>query len=276
MKTTLCALLILALPFIPRESFMTADENGAAPRAVQTAEDGARKIDEFGDILVSDWLARLDNYAVELHSNPTAKGYVVAYIAPNKPPGWPLRRASWARGYLVNGRGIDESRVEVFNGGYRDNAPRYELWVVPPGSNLPVKPFDYGAELAREKRAYLFDSYRYFVLDPNETGIENGYIGYLDEKGRHAPYVEALRLDPAARGCVIAYRTRRGRPGSDRALAAHVMLNILKHHALAPDRVVAVAGGVRPSQTVEYWIVPPGSPLPKPSPEAGPARRARR
>ena len=266
MKTTLCALLILALPFVPHGTAVTTDENGTAPRAAQTAEGGAKKLDEFGNILVTDWLARLDNFAIELQTNPVAKGYVVVYIAPNEPPGWPLRRASWARGYLINGRGLDEGRVEVFNGGYGDAAPRYELWVVQPGANLPLKPFDYGAELSREKRAYLFDSYSYFVLDPDDTGIESGYIGYLDEKGRHAPYVEALRLDPAARGCVIAYRTRRGRRGSDRALAAHVKLSILKHHALAADRVVAVGGGVRPRQVVEYWIVPPGAPLPKPTP----------
>ena len=276
MKTTLCALLVLALPFIPRGAAVVTDETGAVPRAVQTAEGGARKVDEFGDILVTDWLARLDNFAVELQSNPVAKGYVVAYIAPNKPPGWPLRRASWARGYLVRGRGIDESRVEVFNGGYGDPAPRYELWVVQPGANLPVKPFDYGAELSREKRAYLFDSYAYFVLDPEDTGIESGYIGYLDEKGRHAFYVEALRLDPAARGYVVAYRSRRGRRGSDRALAAHVKLSILKHHALAADRVVAVGGGVRERQVVEYWIVPPGATLPRPTPVPTPARRRRR
>lgn len=258
---TLCALLILVLPL--------------APRAAQTQDIGAKMIDQFGDIQVSDYLARLDNFAIELQNNPSATGYVVAYIVPNNFPGWPLRRANWARGYLVRGRGIEEGRVEVFNGGYRDSVA-FEFWMVAPGGKLPVAPFDYGAELSREKGAYLFDRYSYFDLDPDDTGIESGYIGYLDEKGRHASYVEALRLDPAARGCVIAYRTRRGRRGSDRALAAHVKLSILKHHALAADRVVAVGGGVRERQVVEYWIVPPGAPLPRPTPEPTPARRRRR
>ncbi|MCA1619624.1 MAG: hypothetical protein LC795_10015 [Acidobacteria bacterium] len=276
MKTTLYALLILALPFVPHGASATTGENRAAPHAVQTAEDGAKKYDEFGDVLVTDWLARLDGFAVELQNNPGAKGYVVAYIAPNKSPGWPLRRASWARGYLVRGRGLGEERVEVFNGGYSDAAPRYELWVVRPGANLPVKPFDYGAELSREKRAYLFDRYAYFDLSPDDTGIESGYIGYLDQNGLYAPFAEALRLDPAARGFVIAYRTRRDRRDADRRLASRVKLGILKSHALDAGRVVTLGGGVRTHRIVELWIVPPGAPPPRPTPDPTPARRRRR
>jgi hypothetical protein len=259
-KTALLALLFLAL--------------SPAPHARQTREGGAKRIDQFGDIQVSDFLARLDNFAIELQNAPGARGYVVAYIVPNDFPGWPLRRANWARGYLIRGRGLEEGRVEVFNGGYRD-AVGYEFWMVEPGAKLPVAPFDFGAELAREKGAYLFDRFPYFDLSPDDTGIESGYIGYLDEKGLYAPFAEALRLDPGARGCVIAYRTRRGRRGSDRRLAAHVKLSILKSHALGADRVVALGGGVRPRQMVEYWIVPPGAPLPRPTPELRAVRRGK-
>lgn len=241
----------------------------------QPAADDAKLLDEFGDILVTEWLARLDSFAIELQNNPQATGYVVAYMAPNKSPGWPLRRAQWARGYLVAARGFDEGRVQVVNGGQRDEH-LYQLWAVGPGTKLPVAPFDYGAALAREKGAYLFDRYPYYVIDTDETGIESGYIGYLDEKGFYAPFADALRQDPSARGCVIAYATRRQRRGSDRRLAARVKLEVLKHHALGADRVVALGGGRRPERFVELWIVPPGAALPKPSPAPRAATRKRR
>ena len=244
-------------------------------RQQQPAPGGAKLVDEFGDILVTDWLARLDSFAVELHNDPGLTGYVVAYMAPNKSPGWPLRRSQWARGYLITARGFDEGRVQVVNAGHRDEH-LYQLWVVGPGGQLPVAPFDYGAALAREKRAYLFDRYPYYVIDPDKTDISDGYIGYLDEKGFYAPFAEALRQDPSARGCVIAYATRRQRRGSDRLLAGRVKLGVLKHHALGADRVVALGGGRRPERFVELWIVPPGAELPKPTPAAPPAPRKRR
>lgn len=243
--------------------------------AAQGQNGSARKVDEFGDILVTDWLARLDSFAIDLQNDPGATGYVVAYVAPHKSPGWSLRRAQWARGYLVNGRSLEGGRVQVFNGGYRDE-PLYQLWIVAAGAKLPLPPFDLAAALAREKGAYLFDRYVYDDINPNETGIEHGYIGYLDEKGYYAPFAEALGQDPAARGCIIAYATRRQRRGSDRRLAARVKLELLKNHAVGADRVVTLGGGLRRERLVELWIVPPGAALPKPTPTVRPTNRKRR
>lgn len=268
MRKLLATLLLLAL-------WTVAVHARQLQTAVQEQGDGAKKVDEFGDLLITTWLARLDYFAVELQNAPGAMGYIVAHMAPNKSPGWPLRRAQLARGYLIRSRGLDEGRVQVYNGGYRDE-PLYQFWIVPPGAKLPVAPFDFAVALAREKRAYLFDRYPYYDIDTEEMGIESGYVGYLDEKGFYAPFAEALRQDPAARGCIIAYATRRQRRGSDRTLAARVKYGILKNHALGADRVVPLGGGLRRERMVELWIVPPGAPLPKPTPAVRPARRKRR
>lgn len=235
------------------------------------AADGLRMLDSFGDILISDFLARADYFAVELQSNPQAKGYVVAYLVPTRTPGFPLRRAYWARGYLITGRGLDASRVEVINGGYRD-AVGFEFWLAEAGAQPPREPFDLGAALAREKTPFLFDRYEHQPRSQMGTGIENGYIGYLDDAGWFAAFVSALRSDPAARGCVIAYATPRGRRGSDRALAALVKRTIMRHHSVGAERIVPLAGGRRPHRLVELWIVPPGAGLPRPTPDARPAR----
>jgi len=275
--TTFVALLALTPLIGEGASFIALNGGAAASASVllpqQPTQGRADKFDECGDVVISDWLARADGFAVELQHNPQAKGYIVAYGVPNNFPGWPARRAHHIRGYLIKGRGLDASRVEVVYGGYRDEV-MYQLWIVQPGGQLPVPPFDFAAALAREKTPFLFDRFGWFPLNPAETDIEYGYIGFLEEKGRYETFVAALQSDPALRGCVIVYPTRRARRGTDKRLAARIKRTILTTNAVGVERVIALGGGIRhPYQTVELWLVPPGSPLPKPTATERPARR---
>jgi len=43
----------------------------------QASNARARKFDEFGDIEASDLIARLDNFAVMLSSEPSSKGFLI-------------------------------------------------------------------------------------------------------------------------------------------------------------------------------------------------------
>jgi len=49
-----------------------------------------------------------------------------------------------------------------------------------------------------------------------------------------------------------------------------------KVHGIHPSRVVIVNGGYREGRVLELWIVPPGAPLPKPTPKAFPPKRKKR
>jgi hypothetical protein len=240
----------------------------------ETAAPAARKVDEFGRVAFSDMLARLDNFAIELQTNPASTGVIAVYpLMSDRLPGWFLHRAYWAKGYLTKARGLGDGRVGVVCGGFRDEV-RFELWIVPPGAESPVAPLDWAAALARERTPILF----------NRTVFENApripdaeiYEDYTDAKDKHEPFVSTLRAVPAARGLIIAYATRRNRRGTDRALAAREKLALMKLHAIGADRVVAVGGGLRTHRTLEYWIVPSGVPLPKPTPTVRPARQKRR
>lgn len=263
MRRTFAALALLTL--FCAQAWAQADGPRPAPTPFEA----------FGDkLLETDWLARLDNMAVDLLNRPDTRAFIVAYGVPNRLPGWPLRRANWARGVLTKGRGIDASRVEVVYGGYKDEV-WYEHWLLSPGESLPVRPFDFAAALTREKGAYKFDQYG--LPDPVVNWDYDGnYNEYLDDRARYGPLALALRHDPAARALVIAYEGRRHRAGSDRRIAAGIKRAIMKAHALAPDRIVAVGGGRREYRSAEFWIVPPGAALPKPTPSARPARRKRR
>lgn len=245
----------------------------AAARAQpEAASPAPTPFDSLSDkVYETEWLAHLDHMAVEMLSRPDAKAYIVAYGVPNRLPGWPLRRANWARGVLTQARGIDPARVEVVYGGYRDEV-RYEHWLLPPGARPPVEPFDFSAALAREKAAYKFDQFT--LYDPVEHSIYDGsYSGYLDDRGRYEGLALALRHDPAARALIIAYASRKNRPGTDRRLAANMKRALLKAYPVGPVRVVALGGGRREYRSAEIWIVPPGAPLPRPTPAARPSRR---
>lgn len=247
-------------------------------RQQQPASGGPLKVDEFGGVAYSDILARVDNFAIELQNAPASTGLIAVYPQmSDKIPGWFLRRAYWMKGYLTKARGLNVGRVRVVNAGFRDEV-RYELWVVPPGAESPVAPLDWAVALAGEKNPILFDRtvYENYPTGPGgETGGEV-YEDYTDPKDRHEPFVAALRADPAARGLIIGYATRRSRRGTDRGLAARAKLAILKLHAIGADRIVAVGGGRRTYRTLDYWLVPPGAALPKPSPDSRPKQRRRR
>lgn len=101
-----------------------------------------RKFDEFGDINCEDEMARLDNFAIHLQNDPSAKGLMIFYGGQRFRGRLPRRgeaaaRAARLKPYLVQRRGLPSDRVILINGGY---APewRVELWIVPEGMTMPT------------------------------------------------------------------------------------------------------------------------------------------
>ncbi|HUQ32964.1 MAG TPA: hypothetical protein VM095_12665 [Pyrinomonadaceae bacterium] len=120
------------------------------------AQQEARKFDSMGQVNCEDAKARLDNWAIELQNNPNTKGYLIFYggrrysnyvydkkkkqyvtveLSPKQ--GEAGARISPWKPYLTDNRGIDASRIEVIDGGYREE-PTIELWVVPTGAKPPT------------------------------------------------------------------------------------------------------------------------------------------
>ena len=102
-----------------------------------TIEEQSRKFDEYYDIARNDEKARLDNYAVELQSEPGRQGYVIVYPRLKAKSNEAQQRAERISDYLINSRGIDASRFTVKIGAARQNW-LIELWVVPQGAPAPV------------------------------------------------------------------------------------------------------------------------------------------
>src|SRR6185295_4781878 len=83
-----------------------------------------------------DQKARLDNLGVELQNDPTATTYIISYGGRTSRIGQADLLNARARDYLVTNRGIDQSRITVMNGGFREE-DCVELWIIPSGATPP-------------------------------------------------------------------------------------------------------------------------------------------
>jgi len=112
---------------------------------------GYFKFDEYDQVCEEDEKARLDHFAIELNKNPDLVAYVVYYGGrcyssceidyPRHRPHYPRRgeaerRAGRIKPYLVETRGLDENRIFVVDGGFRESWTA-ELWLVPRGAPPP-------------------------------------------------------------------------------------------------------------------------------------------
>jgi hypothetical protein len=113
--------------------------------------------DAYDAIKFNDEKARLDNFAIDLKSQPTAKGYIVAYTGDTYSPvsnacedigtKRPLnklyglveakKRSERAKEYLVTVRGIDAERLVEVDGGVRE-VSSVELFACPLGAPPPT------------------------------------------------------------------------------------------------------------------------------------------
>ena len=96
----------------------------------------SRQFDVCCSCSFDDQKARLDNLAVDLQNDPSTTTYVIAYGGRSSRIGQADLLGSRARDYLVTQRGIDQARIVVLNGGFREE-DCVELWIVPSGATPP-------------------------------------------------------------------------------------------------------------------------------------------
>lgn len=99
-------------------------------------ENPSRQFDVCCSCSFDDQKARLDNLAVDLQNDPSITTYVIAYGGRSSRIGQADLLGSRARDYLLTQRGIDQSRIVVLNGGFREE-DCVELWIVPSGATPP-------------------------------------------------------------------------------------------------------------------------------------------
>lgn len=104
--------------------------------AASQGVDSGRKFDEYGDIPFKDEKARLDNFAIELKSDPNAVGYLIVYGGRLSVRGIAKTRALRAKNYLVKKGGLTSNRIVWIDGGYREDL-NTEIHIAPRGAIAP-------------------------------------------------------------------------------------------------------------------------------------------
>jgi hypothetical protein len=96
----------------------------------------ARKFDEYGTLRLDERNSHLDNYAIQLQNEPVSQAYVIVYGGRKSLPRATTSLMNATKTYLIDTRGIEESRIVTVDGGYREHATT-QLWIVPQGSTPP-------------------------------------------------------------------------------------------------------------------------------------------
>ena len=99
--------------------------------AQATGTTAARKWDEYGDINNEDVMARLDFFAIEVQKDPSSKAYVIGWGPEGEGRGSGRAILKITREYLVETRGLTDSRVETIYVGRKwpKNFPNIQLWI---------------------------------------------------------------------------------------------------------------------------------------------------
>jgi hypothetical protein len=231
--------------------------NGSSHLAQPFSQTAPVKSDEYGDLPTDDEAAHLDFFAETLRKESKVHGYVVMYTQPQMKRGYYLRRLHGIGRYLTDSRGIEGSRIQIVDGGYRDRFLT-QLWLIPEGSELPLLASTMQPPIGRNSSAYQFDSECL-----NCAPAVSLYLYGLDEGLKF--YAEALRESQGSIALFIVRpdRTLRLRPALKEVRRAKALL--IQKYGIKANRIAIRSGRSRNDGTAvaEMWIVPRGANHPR-------------
>lgn len=218
---------------------------------------GARQIDEFGALYGCDSGARLDNFAIELQNNPTARGVVVLYAPQAKH--YAQRVLQTARDYFVNARGFESERISTVNAGRASGEKvKTQLWLVPSGVDF-VLPETAGANEYTQISGKLGEQHAYDGMP-----IEYDEVGSAMSFGNvtFASLADALGQQANSRAYFVTYVEPDSSPGIASRIQKSTVADFARMYGSLADRVTNIYGGHSEKPRVEIWLLPNDAPPP--------------
>jgi hypothetical protein len=231
----------------------------ADARLVIAGTPAIRMFDEFGALRHCDLTARLDNFAIQLENEPSCTAYIVSYGPEGEGPGSGRSQLPRLKDYLVNARGLADSRIKTVYGGRNDvlTEPKIQLWVVPAGERL--SPPKYETNIDTFKGMFYEEKIEDFIdvyYEDAEEEMGPGVGSPVD-----ASFADMLQQQKKAVPYVVVYNGEAAVPGSARRLAAR-QIEALKTYKVDVSRIKTIFGGVRKKTAVQLWITGPNDPPP--------------
>lgn len=240
LSSHIASLFLIAL-FTP---FAASAVQTDSPLQKKVVDLSPRKVDDFQFLDSDSESARLDGFAIELEKESLSRGYIISYNQRDIPPGRFLRRIYGDKRYLVEGRGIEASRIVVINGGYRGEF-RTELWLVPNGGS-PPKPTPTVFDVSN--RLPLKFDHDCLICEPAV------FIDLLIFREGLEYYAEELRARPKSRARILIHANNPRQANKGLALARNTLI---KKYQIEPSRITTMRSRrLNTYGIVEFWIVP--------------------
>ena len=217
----------------------------------------AVRFDQFGQVGHCDVTARLDNFAIQLQYESSARGAVISSAPEGDGPGTGKQVLEMIKDYIVNTRGLAEDRIETIYGGRNSDKhhSQTELWIVPNGASLPKT-------VKHESNIETFQGLFHERSASDDFGVE-----YEDEMGpgignsSFASFADMLHQQKNAIGYVVIYSGEELTPGAWRRLGQEDV-NRFKAFNLELNRLKLIFGGDQKETRIQYWILPDKAPPP--------------
>ena len=128
--------IVRAIDYIPKRADYSLRCEGF-PSVPDLGHRGINPFDSYSNISPANERARLDNFSIWLGEQPQMKGYILVYASRTFSARKAKLRGEHARNYLVKVRRLNANRVEVINGGYREQF-QIELYILPANARPPA------------------------------------------------------------------------------------------------------------------------------------------
>jgi hypothetical protein len=217
----------------------------------------AIKIDHFGQLGHCDVTARLDNLAIELDKQPSARGAVISYAPEGEGWGTGKQVLEIIQDYLVNSRGIVPDRLKMIYGGRNSDKheSETELWIVPKGASLP-KPEK------RESDVATFQGLYYEGPDYDDFGVDiEPEMGPGIGSSVSASLADILHEQKNAIVYVVIYSGENLTPGAWRRVGQGD-IDSFKERGVESNRFKLIFGGQQKETKIQYWVLPNNAPPP--------------
>jgi hypothetical protein len=224
----------------------------------------ARFVDEFGKICSEDFMARYDNFMINLQNDPTAIGYII-FNGDRKVEGRNLNYIDALTAGYPKGR-FDTSRIKFVRAENLDH-PQVKFWIVPLGALPPI---------SKEFSPQGFDNTTLYDrnwadFNRNYGPLEIYFNGFAELGCEFAPnvkgFAKTLLDNPELTGYLITY-TKFGRGAKRGTRVGQFAVNdLVKNYKVARKRLKLIYGGNRKEPEIELWLVPKGGTPPIPTPE---------
>ena len=224
---------------------------------VKGREPRARKVSDYVNQFTScNAGAHLDNFAIELQNNPAASGYIFIYGPPGPENKYGARAVNATKGYIVETRGIEESRLHVAYAGRYQNLGEVltELWLVPEGATPPPRT-KYKPDLAFEGKFYETD----FWDGPQMVGDVEGWSH--SSEAASVGLSELMRRRKDASVYLVVYHNQETAPGAWRRVTGQEAEK-LRGYGIAAERIKVIFGGYAREASLQLWIHPSAAPPP--------------